>query len=453
MAKRNHKLYLIGSIAIVALVIFAAIARRQGWIGTPKATEVILAKVRRSDIVEKISASGKVQPETEVKLSPLVSGEVIEVLVKEGDSVTTGQVLVKIKPDNLRSILERAEANLNAQRANLAQAKARVEQAKAQLIRRKQELDRTKILHAQKAVSDADLETATANYEIAQAELQSAEQSVEAARFTVLSAEAQVKEASENLSFTVITAPMSGIVSKLNIEKGERVVGTSQMAGTELLRIADMSTMEVRVDVNENDIIRVKKGDSAIVEVDSYAYQGIKFIGVVTQIANSAKETPGQSSDAITEFEVRIRILRHSYEQLIKERGGEEPFRPGMTANVEIITNRKNGVLAVPLAAVTTRTEKKPTEATLVADDPNTPQIVREEKKAAFKEAIQEVVFINQHGKAKMVKVKTGISDFENIEILSGLKEGDEVVAGPFLVVSKTLQDGDPIKPMKSPEK
>lgn len=447
MAKQNkNRAYVIGGICLLLLIVAVAVARRQGWIGKPKAVEVILATVKRTDIIEKISASGKVQPETEVKISPLVSGEVIDVLVKEGDSVTVGQVLVKIKPDNLRSVLERAEANLNAQRANLAQAKARVEQAKAQLIRRKQELDRTKILHAQKAVSDSDLETAVTNYEVAQAELQSAEQSVEAARFTVLSAEAQVKEASENLSFTVITAPMSGIVSKLSIEKGERVVGTSQMAGTELLRIADLSTMEVRVDVNENDIIRVGKGDSAIVEVDSYSFQGIKFAGVVTKIANSAKETPGQSLDAVTEFEVRVRILRSSYEQLIKERKGEEPFRPGMTASVEIITDRKNNVLAVPLAAVTTRNDKI---AVAKSDNSDGLQLSRDDKKSAVKEAIREVVFVNENGTARMREVKTGISDFENIEIISGLKEGEQIVSGPFLAVSKTLKDGDPIVPMK----
>jgi len=452
MAKRNsNRLYIIGGAVLTLLIVLTAIARRQGWIGKEKPTEVILSKVKRIDIIEKISASGKVQPETEIKISPLVSGEVIDVLVKEGDSVTVGQVLVKIKPDNLRSILDRVQANLNTQRANLSQAKARVEQAKAQLIRRKQELDRTKILHSQRAVSDSDLETAFANYEIAQADLKSAEQSVEAARFTVMSAEAQVKEASENLSFTIITAPMSGIVSKLSIEKGERVVGTSQMAGTELLRIADLNTMEVRVDVNENDIIRVSKGDSVVVEVDSYSFRGIKFAGIVTKIANSAKETPGQSLDAITEFEVRIRILRSSYEQLIRERNGEEPFRPGMTANVEIITDRKNGVLAVPLASVTTRANKKETSigSSASSNDPNMPQVSRDNKKSAIKEAIREVVFVNDNGKAKMVEVKTGISDFENIEIVSGLKEGDEVVSGPFLVVSKTLKDGDTITPAK----
>jgi HlyD family secretion protein len=456
MAKRNNnRLYIIGGVALVVLIAFVAVARRQGWIGKEKPIEVLLTKVKKTDIIEKISASGKVQPETEVKISPLVSGEVIDVLVKEGDSVTVGQVLIKIKPDNLRSVLDRVQANLNTQRANLSQAKARVEQAKAQLIRRKQELDRSKILHGQKAISDSELETAVTNYEVAQADLKSAEQSVEAARFTVMSAEAQVKEASENLSFTTITAPMSGIVSKLSIEKGERVVGTSQMAGTELLRIADLNTMEVRVDVNENDIIRVSKGDSVIVEVDSYSFQGMKFAGKVTKIANSAKETPGQSLDAITEFEVRIRILRSSYEQLIRERKGEEPFRPGMTANVEIITDRKYGILAVPLASVTTRADKKETTTSTneTANNPNAPQASLDTKKSTIKEAIREVVFVNVDGKAKMVEVKTGISDFENIEIVSGLKEGDEIVSGPFLAVSKILKDGDAITPMREDTK
>jgi len=440
--KNNNTLFITIGIIFVLLIGGAILARQMGWIGGKKAMEVEFANAKRSEIVEKVSASGKVQPEIEVKISPLVSGEIIDVMIKEGDSVVRGQVLVKIKPDNLKSVLDRVMANLNTQKANLAQSRARMESSKATLYRRKLELDRSKTLSSQKAISTSDLETAQTNYEVAIADLKSAEENIEAARYGVMSAEAQVKEANENLSFTTIIAPMNGIVSKLSVEKGERVVGTSQMAGTEILRIADLGVMEVRVEVNENDIIRVANGDTAIVEVDSYAYKEAKFRGVVTLIANSAKEVAGQSSDAITEFEVRIRILPESYMALQKERKGKSPFRPGMTASVEIITDRKTGVLTVPLAAVTTREDKKDEKPATDQPAQNT-NVTNQNAKPEEKQRIKEVVFVNDNGAAKMVEVKTGISDYDNIEILSGIKEGQQVISGPFLAVSKTLKDAE----------
>jgi len=241
---------------------------------------------------------------------------------------------------------------------------------------------------------------------------------------------------------TQIYAPASGIVSKLNIEKGERVLGTSQMQGTEMLRIANLQRMEVRVDVNENDIIRVSMGDTAIIDVDSYSYDGKKFKGIVTSIANTAK--PTISADAVTEFEVRIRILESSFRELAKEKKMKSPFRPGMTASVDIITDRKGGILTVPLSAVTTRTEEKGKgkkeggEPRKVANKEG--EVKKDENK---KEEAKEVVFVHNKGVVKMVVVKTGISDLSNIEILSGLKEGDEIVSGPFIAVSKRLKDGE----------
>jgi len=260
----------------------------------------------------------------------------------------------------------------------------------------------------------------------------------------VISAEASVREARENLRLTTINAPVSGTVSKLNIEKGERVVGTSQMQGTEMLRIADLREMEVRVDVNENDIIRISLGDTAIIDVDSYSYMNKKFKGIVTAIANSAKDKT--SADAVTEFEVKIKILNSSYQDLLKEKKGASPFRPGMTASVEIITNRKSGIVAVPLSAVTTRNpdEKDGVAGRRSKKEEKPAEDGKETKPEAKKD--KEVVFVNVDGKAVMRLVKTGISDYENIEILEGVKEGEEVVAGPFIVVSKRIKDGELIK-------
>ncbi|GAB4190189.1 MAG: efflux RND transporter periplasmic adaptor subunit [Thermoflexibacter sp.] len=439
--KSNKTLYIVGGV-LLALIIFAVIARKAGWVGGEKPTEVLLSKVQKAEIVEKVSASGKIQPVTEIKISPQVSGEVIELLIGEGDSVRIGELLAKIKPDFLKSALDRSSANLNSQRAQLEQVKARFEQSKAQYVRAKADYDRQEKLFEQKAISKAEMDLATANLNAAKADLDAATKNIEAARFGVQGAEASVKEASENLSFTSIYAPMGGTISKLNIEKGERVVGTAQMAGTEMMRIADLSRMEVRVDVNENDIVRVSVGDTAIIEVD--AYPDKKFKGIVTLIGNSAKQEVGASADAITEFEVRILMLSESYKELITP-ARKYPFRPGMTANVEIITERKSGILTVPLAAVTTRTGtdfgKKENESQ--------PTNNAELDKPKSKEQPKEVIFVHNNGTVKLVEVKTGISDFDNIEILSGLKEGDEVVSGPFLAISKLLKDGDKVVKMK----
>ncbi|RYZ36510.1 MAG: HlyD family efflux transporter periplasmic adaptor subunit, partial [Sphingobacteriales bacterium] len=272
---------------------------------------------------------------------------------------------------------------------------------------------------------------------------------VKAAEYSIQSAQASMKEARENLLKTTIYAPVSGTISKLSVERGERVVGTSQMAGTELMRIANLNNMEVRVNVNENDIIRLSLGDSVIIDVDSYSEKEQKFYGKVTSIANTAKDA--MTLEAVTEFEVRIRILNESYKHLVKQKKAVSPFRPGMTASVEIITERKNNALRVPLAAVTTRTEEQLKE-TGEKDSKSGPE--KKEKKTENKETaagktdeIKEVVFVNDNGKARMVEVKTGISDMDFIEILSGLKKGDEVITGPFRAVSKQLKNGLAIQP------
>jgi HlyD family secretion protein len=378
---------------------------------------------------------------TEIAISPDVAGEIIELNVEEGDNVQEGMILVKIRPDNLQSALDRANANLNQQKANLASAKADFFRSEAQLTQAKLAFDRAEKLKAQNVMSESDYETAKANYDVAQYNLDASEERVKASEFIVQSSQASVEEAEENVRLTVVRAPESGTISKLDVEKGERVVGTQQMAGTEMMRLADLNQMEVRVDVNENDIIRVSEGDTAIIDVDSYTSMDKKFEGIVTAIANTAN--PKASPDAVTEFKVEIRILNESFNDLLSEIQGPSPFRPGMTASVEIITTTKSNVLSVPLAAVTTRNEN------MQMSTEDNEEGNRAQSSTVSDEAIKEVVFVNDNGSAKMVEVVTGISDYDNIEIISGLEEGQEVISGPFFVVSKRIKDGDLIESTK----
>lgn len=450
MAKRkksNRILYIL--LGIVAIGIIGAIAARSaGIIGQPDETEVELAEVSRHTIIEKVNASGMIQPETEIKISPDVPGEIIELMVEEGDSVRAGQLLIKIRPDNFQSALARNQANYNQQKANLSSARSRLAQSEAQFEQSQNDFSRSEKLYKQNVISDAEFDQAKASYEVAKEELEAASQNVKAAEYMVESAGASVSEAQENLNLTSVFAPMSGTVSKLDVEKGERVVGTSQMAGTEMLRIADLNRMEVRVDVNENDIIRVNLGDTTIIDVDSYSFMKRKFKGVVTSVANTANQKA--TADAVTEFEVKIRILNSSYDDLMREMKMKTPFRPGMTASVEIITNHRENVLSVPLAAVTTRNPEM--DGASNNDDngeEEDEEVVDEnqaQRSAPTNEEIKEVVFVDNGGVAEMVEVETGISDYERIEIVSGLEPGQKVVAGPYLVVSKRLKEGDNIK-------
>lgn len=428
MAKnKSNKLlyYLLG--VIVFLIIFAVIGRNAGWFGGAKETQVEVAKVKRTAIVEKVSASGEIQPEKEVKLSPDVAGEIIGLYVQEGDSVEEGRLLVKIRPDNFVSALDRTKANYNQQQANLAQARASLQRAEAQTTQAELNFNRQQTLFKQKAISEAEFEQARVEFISSQKDLEAAKQNVLASEFVVKSSQASVNEAEENLRLTNVYSPVSGIVSNLLVEQGERVVGTQQMAGTDMLTIADLSKMEVRVDVNENDIVRLSMGDTTIIDVDSYAYTGKTFKGVVTSIANTANTKA--SSDAVTEFKVKIRILNSSYQDLVQE-GKKYPFRPGMTASVEILTNSKSNALSVPLAAVTTRDNQLDTSATGVT-------------------RARELVFVNDGGVAKLKQIKTGISDFQNIEVLEGLQEGEEIISGPYFIVSKQLKEGDKVAPVE----
>ena len=437
----NNRLIIILSVLVGALLLFAIIGKSLGWVGKKKMFEVDMAKVSFETIVEKVSASGMVRPVIEVKISPEVAGEIIELQIKEGDSVNSGDLLLKIRPDNFISSLDRSKANLNQQKANLAVARANLARAEAGFYRSELEFNRQALLHKEEMISDSEYELAEANYKIATQDLESARQTVEAAIYIVKSSQATVDEAQENLMLTNIRSPMTGIVSKLDVEKGETVVGTSQMQGTEMLRIADLNNMEVRVDVNENDIIKIAIGDTTLIDVDSYSYLKKEFKGVVTQIANSAKDRV--SSDAVTEFEVRIRILNDSYQDLLEEMDIIYPFRPGMTASVEIITMTKQNILTVPLSAVTTRKEIK--GGSFGSKDGDASYDKRsqdqEDEIQSDDEILEEIVFVHSEGKVKKVKVQTGISDFENIEIISGLAADDQIVTGPFLLVSKRLKD------------
>ena len=407
----KNKSFRIIIIVTVALIILAIVGKRLGWFGKEELIEVATEKVTSRTITEMITANGKIQPETEVKISPDVSGEIVELYVKEGDDVKQGTLLVKIKPDTYVSMVQQAESALNSMLANQ-------EQAKAQLMQNELSFNRNKQLWEQKAISQSDYESAEAAYNIAKA-------NYDAARFSVKSAEARLAEARENLIKTTIYAPMSGTISKLDVEKGERVVGTSMMTGTELMRIADLEKMEAVVEVNENDIIRVNLGDTAIIEVDAYIDH--PFRGVVTEIANSATTT-GVSIDQVTSFNVKILILKESYQDLLSH-AIRTPFRPGMSCTVDIQTETRRGVLSVPIQAVTTRVDSLAGEAVVEASVSKAP-------------VPKEVVFVFNNDSVSQVEVKTGIQDNSYIEIQEGLKADEEVVIAPFNAISKRLKQG-----------
>lgn len=438
---------LVAGIALLSTVIALKSCSKGG------AIEVTAEKAQKRSIIETVSANGKIQPEVEVKISPDVSGEIVELNVKEGDHVKKGDLLLKIKPDIYVSSLEQMVASLNTSKANLANSRARLSQVKAQFANTETSYNRTKKLFDQGAVSQSDFDNAKAQYEAAKADMTATEESVNAADFNVKSAEASVKQANDNLSKTSIYAPVSGTISKLGVELGERVVGTSQMAGTELMRIANLNEMEVSVDVNENDIVRVHMNDTALIEVDAYLER--KFKGIVTEIANSAN-TQGVTADQVTNFTVKIRILQESYKDLLSENNPHlSPFRPGMSATVDIQTKQASNVISVPIQAVTTRSdtadadsdkkkfgkEKQEEEGDLVVTNAKEGG----EKKPEPVKA-EEYVFILNDGIAKQVKVTTGIQDNNYIQVLSGIKNGDEVITGPYGAVSKMLKDGSEVK-------
>lgn len=446
MFKKKNLIRILIILGVLLIVAFA-VAKKKGVIGKPDILKVSTEMVKKRTIIETVSASGKIAPEIEVKLSPDVSGEIIDLRVKEGDQIKAGDLLAKINPELYISANDRAIAGLNTARANLANAKARFAQVKAQFVNAKASFERNSKLFDQKTISQAEFDNAKAQFEVAQAEVDAAEESVRAAEFSVNSSQAGVKEARENLTKTSIYAPVGGTISKLNIEKGERVAGASQFSsGTEILRIANLQSMEVNVSVNENDIVRVNLGDTALVEVD--AYQNRKFKGLVTEISTSANTT-GVSADQVTNFDVKIRILPDSYKDLINPAlPNKSPFRPGMSATVDIQTESVVDALAVPIQAVTTRIDstlaKQKNDANKDSKAQGEGNNNGETKKKS--EDIQEIVFLYDKGKVKKVNVKTGIQDNTYITITEGLKENDEVVVAPYRAVSRKLKDGDEVK-------
>ena len=425
MSKKT--IYILAGSAI-GLILLLIVLKKTGAIGNNDDSKIVeLSKVAQTTIIETVSATGKIQPEIEVKISSEVSGEVIALTVKEGQQVKKGDLLVRINPDLYESGVNRSVASMSTTKAGLTQADAQVKEAKASY-------DRSKTLFDKGIISRAEWDKAVSTYEIAQANKQSA-------YYQVQSASATVTEAKDNLGRTTIYAPADGTISLLNIELGERVLGTQQMTGTEILRIANLNNMEVEVDVNENDIVKVNIGDSAKIEVDAYMKR--EFKGIVTSISNSA--SAALSADQVTNFKVKVRILKESYLDLLEGKPENySPFRPGMTATVDVITKRKENIVGIPISAVVIKDDTTSVKKDILVE------LEKEEQKnkgtAPKSDKKFECVFVKVGDKAKLRVVKTGIQDDTNIEIISGLKSGEEIIIGPYTTVSKDLVSNDKIR-------
>ena len=428
MSKKTIYILIGGAVLLIAVLL---VLSKTGVIGNKdKVKSVETSLVKATTIVETVSATGKIQPEIEVKIASMVSGEIIALPIKEGQVVKKGDLLVKINPDLYTSGLNRSVANLAAAKSGLTQAEAQFKEAKANY-------DRNKTLFEKGIISKSDWDKTVASFEVAKATKQST-------YFNVQSASATVNEARDNLGRTIIYAPADGTISVLNVELGERVLGTQQMAGTEILRVANLNNMEVEVDVNENDIVKIKVGDEAKVEVDAYLKK--QFKGIVTSISNSA--STALTADQVTNFIVKIRILKESYQDLLEGKlATYSPFRPGMTATVDIVTKTKTNVLAVPISSVVVKSDTTAVKVikVYVTEPTEKEPIPKIDKKL-------ECVFVKVGDKAKIRIIKTGIQDDTNIEVISGLKKGDVVITGPYTTVSKELNSGDKVTKEKTEE-
>jgi HlyD family secretion protein len=437
---KTVKWILIGLGALIAILVGVRL------LAGPKDTgiKVTAETVSRRTIVETVNASGKVYPEVEVKVSPDISGEIVELNVQEGDSVRKGQVLARIYADVYSSQRDEASSRVVQSQATVANNAAALEALKSQLEFDKQTFNRNKQLFDEKVISQAEFEQYQSKYLASQAQYNAALQNIRSLQAGVQSAQTQLSAANKNLGRATIVAPMDGVISMLTVKQGERVVGTAQMAGTEMMRVADLSTMEVRVDVGENDVVKVSLGDSADVEVD--AYNNRKFKGIVTQIAASTVKSGGSAitSNDVTNYEVRIRLDRASYADLLDPSKPKKfPFRPGMNASADIKTKRTEGALAVPITAVAARVQgsdesiddKKKEAQKTEDDDEAIPAVATDE--------LEEVVFmLKEDGKVEKRVVKTGIQDINYIQVLNGLKEGEQIVTAPYNAISKTLKTG-----------
>ncbi|EKT3963128.1 efflux RND transporter periplasmic adaptor subunit [Flavobacterium psychrophilum] len=416
--------YIVLGIAVTA-IIGAIYLKKSGAIGdSNKGKEVEIATITQRTVTETVSGTGKIQPEIEVKISSEVSGEIIALPVKEGQTVKKGDLLVQVNPKLYTQGLNKSQAGLSNTKAGLSQTDAQFKEAKASY-------ERSKKLYDKGIISRAEWDKSVATYESAQAAKQ-------AAYYNVQSASATVNESKENLGKTAIYAPVDGTISKLGVELGERVLGTQQMAGTEMMRVADLNNMEVEVDVNENDIVKISIGDLAKVEVDAYLKK--EFRGIVTSISNSA--STALTADQVTNFKVKVRIIKDSYQDLMSGKPASfSPFRPGMTATVDIITTRKENVIAVPISAVVMRTDTSASRKVLMVKDDNSDN--SEQEPEVKNEKRYECVFVKMGDKVKLRIVTTGIQDDSYIEVLSGLKKGETIITGPYTTVTKELNPDD----------
>lgn len=473
--KKNNKILWI--LLALLVVLIAAVYAAKG--NRPTGEKVTTQEVKKRTITETVSASGRVYPETEVKISSDVSGEIVELYVEEGDSVVQGQILLRVDPDSYESAVERGNASVSGAQANLANSRssiksseAGIKQAEAQIRQVQAQYDNAKTIHDRNVklldqgvisqvdfdaslsalqTSEANMASARASLASAQATLQSSKESSNASEFQVQSAKASLKELKTNLRRTTIYAPMSGVVSSLSVEKGERVVGTIQMTGTEIMRIANLDLMEVQVDVSENDVLRVALNDPVDIEIDAYLDE--KFSGTVSQIANSATgsgATGTLTTDQVTNFVVKILIDKNSYKDLIQP-GKPFPFRPGMSASVDIKTEIEEDIIAIPIQAVASRVPKKKKDndesgakAGEEMDD-DAPK-AKEVKSSDDDNEEKEVVFVVDGESAKMIVIKTGIQDDEYIQVLEGLEPDMEIISGPYAAVSRKLEDGKEIQ-------
>ena len=435
---------IIAVVAVIALIIIAVVVKGKRNEGTKVATE----KVMKRTIIQTVSSNGKIQPEKDIKISPYISGEVVELYVKEGDQVKKGDLLAKIDPEIYISQFDQSEAAVNTQKANLANSKARLAQVKAQFENARLSFERQDKLFKENVISKSEYDQSKSAFQVAQAQITAGEEDIKASDFMVKNSEAALKRSKEDLTRTAIFSPNDGTVSKLSVLKGERVTGASQFSsGTEIMRIANLNEMEAQVQVNENDIVRVTMGDTALIEVDAYLNR--KFKGIVTEIATSANTT-GVSVDQVTNFNVKIHVLKDSYKDLLAGKPIDfSPFRPGMSCTVDIQTETAENTLTVPIQAVTTRIAKDSLDKinqknkTKKDDGEEQVEVVAVKKKS---DKIQECVFLLVDGTAKKVDVKTGIQDNTYIQILSGLKPGDEIITAPYSAVSKLLNNGDKVK-------
>jgi len=426
-------------IAVGALVVLLVIGAMTGVIGGDKAEKVTLEKTTVRKIVETVTASGKIKPETEVKVSSEVSGEVVELRVKEGDVVKKGQLLFRIRPDVLKSGLDRASASYSAQRATVGSSEEQLKQSQANFVNQEAIFKRNVELFKKKVISLAEYDAAKAAFVTGRTNLEAAKQAVVAAKYNLAQMSAGVQEASANLAKATVFSPVDGVISKLSVELGDRILGTAQFAGTELMRISNLNSMEVNVDVNENDINRVNVGDSAAIQVD--AFDDKKFKGVVTEIASSSKDiaVAATTVDQVTNFVVKVRISADSYNGV---KGGAKdlpsPFRPGLSATVDIQSSSVKS-LSVPIMAIFVEGLKKDAAKEDKGDED--PAADKQKSKLTDK-AVKQYLYTYADGKVKKVEVTTGIQDDKYIQIKGGLKEGTEIVSGPYSTVQNKLKDG-----------